>query len=77
MPQLRRFTPSRKLTIQEDCRRIELIQKIYNTFSTRDIEKVLKHLYIHKEIQLSENEPIVPVPENVAKKSKKNENKKA
>jgi len=57
MTELRKFTKLQTLSFDEDKRRIDLVMKIYNRFTTPQIEKVLHALYMQKVT----NDSITPI----------------
>jgi len=57
MALLRQFSKLQTLSFEEDKRRIDLVMKIYNRYTTPQIEKVLHTLYMQKVT----NDSITPI----------------
>ena len=61
MAKLRNFTKPQTYSFEEDKRRIDMVMKIYNRFTSPQIEKVLHALYMQK-VTSESITPIVVFP---------------
>jgi len=75
---LRKFDPTQQLSMKECSKRLDMVMKIYNRFSTPEIEAVLRALYMKKitrELLVNKTDIVVtkeslPVPKRKYTKSK-------
>lgn len=59
---LRKLNPSEQLSMKECDERLEIVTKIYNRFTTKQIKRVLHDLYINRIVT-----ELVVDPEELAK----------